>query len=173
MMMLRVRERERTQQINTYIDHFWAQFPEPYQKERGSWLHTSAPWTPQVWRMGIYHPKALGAASAFDHLLWWTEVCSFPEVPFVDLFVLFCFWNRGSLCGPGCPKTCCIDQASHRLQKYACFYLHDDGIKVCCHHGYLPFANYWYDPLSDWGPNYWHDSLSDWGPNYWHDSLSD
>jgi hypothetical protein len=44
------------------------------------------------------------------------------------LFFCFCFWDRVSLCSPGCPGTHFVDQAGLEL-KFACLCLPSSGIK--------------------------------------------
>jgi hypothetical protein len=51
-------------------------------------------------------------------------------------FVLFCFvfiylWDRVSLCSPGCPRTCYIDQTGLEFQESACLPLPVLELKVC------------------------------------------
>jgi hypothetical protein len=40
------------------------------------------------------------------------------------------FWDRVSLCSPGCPKTCSVDQVGHELTPASQVL----GIKGICHH---------------------------------------
>lgn len=53
----------------------------------------------------------------------------------MDLFVLFCFLNTGSmLCSPGCPGTQYADQTGIKLKRSTSLCLPSDGIKGMCHH---------------------------------------
>jgi hypothetical protein len=67
------------------------------------------------------------------------KVPLFPQSNLVLLllfcFVLFCFWDRVSLCSPGCPGTNSLCRPGWpRTQKFACLCLQSAGIKGMHHH---------------------------------------
>jgi hypothetical protein len=71
-------------------------------------------------------------------LLWGWIMCDIvilsPSCIFCCWFfflLLFLFWDRVSLCSPGCPGTHFLDQAS---LEPTCLYLPSAGIKRVCHH---------------------------------------
>jgi hypothetical protein len=41
------------------------------------------------------------------------------------------FWNRISLCGPGCPRTCFVDEAGLELRDLPAFASRPQGLKLC------------------------------------------
>jgi hypothetical protein len=53
--------------------------------------------------------------------VWTPEGCWDPEESPLFLLLLFCFFARQlSLCSPGCPGTCFVDQAGLTLKRSAC-----------------------------------------------------
>jgi hypothetical protein len=89
--------------------------------------------------------------------------CSDRRSFFCCCFLFFVFWDRVSLCSPGCPGTHFVDQAGLWTQKSACLCLPSAGIKGVHHYTRLrrsflnssmvamrPRAVMWFTDWDDW-----------------------
>jgi hypothetical protein len=68
-------------------------------------------------------------------------LCQFENVTMLGFWfglVWFWFWfwflDKVSLCSPGCPGTCSVDQAGLKLKRSTCLCLPSAGIKRMHHH---------------------------------------
>jgi hypothetical protein len=99
-------------------------------------------WEMPLWVLGSKLRSSGRVASSFKHwvispALNSTFVCLIGLLVVVVWFwFLFCFCTGAgvwiSLCNPGCPGTCSVDQADLELQDPLC--LHSASIKGLCHH---------------------------------------